>query len=84
MSRAATLCDAWAARRLGRGSVGLCAECADVRCEEQGRKEGDTRVHWSIVGSGSSSGKWIRLKLARKATRVRLLHTYVSSFSVSS
>ena len=45
MSRAATLCDAYAARRLGVGSVGLCAECADVRCEEQGRKEGDTRDH---------------------------------------
>ena len=84
MSRAATLCDAYAARRLGDGSVGLCAECADVRCEEQGRKEGDTRDHWSIVVGSVEFRKMDSAQASRKATRVRLLYTYVSSFSVSS
>lgn len=84
MSRAATLCDAYAARRLGVGSVGLCAECADVRCEEQGRKEGDTRDHWRSVLGQLSSGKWIRLKL-HVAARLRVYGfcTRMSHLSVS-
>ena len=82
MSRAATLCDAYAARRLGVGSVGLCAECADVRCEEQGRKEGDTRDHWrSIVGSV----EFRKMDSAQAAARLRVYGfcTRMSHLSVS-